>query len=559
MGPRKQTRRTIAILGAGLACLLSGTPAQAATRSADPVVVTGADVPSLVGVAPASVVAFSRSGGQWVQVPVQVDERAMVDLATVYGLAPNGVTTLTYTDPNTFTGPDPDPKLDSDDEIAMMARDAGDRYPGGVDPAGTVAGSGVEVRVADPLGGAPTYAYLYRTDGSLAPGAGKQYVSYTFDLLSGDYKSTYRRGRAGSPNGPNPENSSVVTPNYTDHFSDRWVQDGMKITTPGASGVNILDRHKNLFAPGNCGRSENTFSAEEGAFIANKSGPVRAIRSFVGANSGPWTQRTETFYDARQDIRTNLRVHTIGVIMDFFDYSPAATGMRYSNNLNQAGVTIDGVPDTVTEGSSPVEQVSGPQGGLSMYSAMDTDMTLNLTSYYLDDNTPPVTQCTGDAFAYGSSGSWVTSGIDNTDPTLGPPTHRLVADRTIYFEKPGAVYADAAARAEGVTHPLAATTGPIGGRVATRLDLRLHRGKKRNRLSGAICGTTDLAPTVVLQRRTKKGAFVRIRGLRLTLADSGCWKLDTTVPGKPGAYRVKIAEDAERTAATSRTLRIRRR
>ena len=43
-------------------------------RPADPVVLTGSDVPSLVGIAPGDLVAFRYESG-WQQIPVQVDER----------------------------------------------------------------------------------------------------------------------------------------------------------------------------------------------------------------------------------------------------------------------------------------------------------------------------------------------------------------------------------------------------------------------------------------------------------------------------------------------------
>jgi len=94
--------------------------------------------------------------------------------------------------------------------------------------------------------------------------------------------------------------------------------------------------------------------------VTSKVRPVRVIRSYLGANSGPNTQRTHIFYDRREDIVTNLRVHSIPSIMDFFDY-------------------------------------------------------------YLDDATAPVrdAQCTGDAFAYGTSGRFVTSAIPSTDPAIG--------------------------------------------------------------------------------------------------------------------------------------------
>jgi hypothetical protein len=226
-----------------------------------------------------------------------------VDLGKVYNGAANGLTQLTYTDPGTFTGPDPDPKLDADDEIAFMGFDGGAKAPAGAAPPGVVAGSGEEVRIADGLGNpAAAYVYLFRQTGGLDPGAGRSYVSYRFGLASGPYKTTYRL-------------------------------------------ADILDRHKDLFAPGTCVRSEDTFSAGEGAFVVNKSGPVRALRAYLGANSGPFTERLHVFYQRREDITTYLRVHAIPGVMDFFDYSPAATGMTYRNDLNPAGVRVDGVPD----------------------------------------------------------------------------------------------------------------------------------------------------------------------------------------------------------------------
>jgi len=97
------------------------------------------------------------------------------------------------------------------------------------------------------------------------------------------------------------------------------------------------------FGPNICGRSEDTFSAGEGAFFTNKDGPVRAIRSYLGANSGPFTQRDHIFYEQRQDITTFLRVHEIPGVMDLYDYSPAASGMYYYNDWNTEGLLVDGV------------------------------------------------------------------------------------------------------------------------------------------------------------------------------------------------------------------------
>ena len=131
---------------------------------------------------------------------------------------------------------------------------------------------------------------------------------------------------------------------------------------------------------------------------------MRAIRSYIGANSGPLTQREHVFYERREDVRTFLRVHAVPGPLDYFDYSAAAIGMTYKNTNNTAGVTIDGTPDSVTAGPLTWETVDGPQGGLSMAHTVDTDIAgLATTSYYLDDSTPAAaseTQCTGDDQAY---------------------------------------------------------------------------------------------------------------------------------------------------------------
>jgi hypothetical protein len=434
-------------------------PAGAAplNRPADPVVLTGAQLPKLTTLKPAQILGFAWTGTAWKQIPIQVDERAMLNLGTVYhGKFPTNVTVLGYTSTKTWAGKDSNKNFDSNDELAFMARDAGSAAPGSAQPFGTKAGTGVRVRITDPLSpGAEGYVYLFRKGpggGKLKPGAGAQYVQYRFKTLGGAYKTKYKFAA-----GPNPEDSLVTAPYYQHHFSDRWASDRLQVTAPGSSGVDILDRHKALFGPGVCGRSEDTFNAGEGAFITNTAGPVRAIRSYIGANSGPNTQRDHVFYDRREDIRTNLRVHAIPGIMDFFDYSPAASGMIYRNSLNPGGVTIDGNPDSPVAGVGTWEQVTGPQGSMTIVPTVSTSFTpTGVTSYYLDDSTPPVTQCTGDAFAYGSSGIWFNGAIPCTDPGTSC-TATLSANRTIYFGAPGATATQAFALSDGVAQPLVAT------------------------------------------------------------------------------------------------------
>ncbi|MBN1345806.1 MAG: hypothetical protein JXQ73_24155 [Phycisphaerae bacterium] len=425
-------------------------------RDRDPVVLLGSSLPWLTGVGVGNIVAFRYDGG-WQQIPVQIDERKVVDYSQV-NLDPNcaGHTTTAYVDPNTYTGADTDPTFDADDELVFMAKDAGDEAgPGAGEPAGVIAGTGLLLTITDPLDSATGYVYLYRTDGTLNPDAGQDYVSYAFNLLAGAYIPNYNTGH-----GPNPENSQAFSAYYRTHFSDRWICDEINVYAGGATGVDILDRHKNLYAPGGCERTEDTFSNGEGAFFVNKDGPVRALRSYLGANSGPLTQRVHRFYEQCQDVATHLRVHIIPGMMDLYDYSPAASGMTHYDNINTSGLLIDGVPDTYTYGVPQWELVTGAQGSLAISSGIDTDLLINyVINYYSDDSTPSTTQCTGDAYEYGTSGFWIGQFILNTDPLMGP-YYYLTARRTLYYEPPGATVALAALRHDQASTPLEVTTTP---------------------------------------------------------------------------------------------------
>ena len=431
-------------------------------RTSDPIVLQGSQLPALQGAAPNRVVGFRYDAG-WTQAPVQVDERKWVDFTVVYGLAPTGLVTMAYADANTFAGADTNTSFDIDDELVFMTSDVGRRAPPYASlPLGVQPTSGVEIAISDPLDGGMGYLYLFRHDGSLSPDAGKDYVHYDFHLLCGTYTNCY-----GFLSGPNPENSTVTTDVYRTHFSDRWIRDELNILTGGATGVDILDRHKNSLGPppGGCGRTEDTFSAGEGAFFANIDGPVRAIRSYMGANSGPFTQRDHLCYRERQDIHIMLRVHGgIPGPMDLYDYSEAATNMVYYNNLNTNGIVVDGMPDIVTNGSLAWEMITGTQGTLIASLTFETDIVpFTDTSYTIDDSTPPVPPCTGDSLEYGTSGPWVNiAPMPNTDPILGP-ANTLTGIRTIYYEGPNQPVTLAELRDQQARTPLTTTFLPYAG------------------------------------------------------------------------------------------------
>ena len=419
-------------------------------RTNDPVILKGANLPSFLGLSPSAIVAFRFTTGSWQQIPVQVDEMAWLDIVTPYGPyaddegypPPTGVNELFYSDAGTYTGADPDAGFDPDDELVFMAKDAGGQNTAVTNPAGVVSGTCQEVMISDPLGGVG-FVYLFQQDGSLQPGAGISYVSYTYQLSNG---GTYPVNFTFL-NAINNENSLVSTANYSWHFSAEWISDELKIAKGGAPNTDILDRHKNFYANNNCVRSETTFSEGDNAFVTNKVGPIRAIRSYMGANSGPLTQRTHLFYLGRQDILTDLRVHNIASMYDAIDYASGVNGSKYYNNFNISGVVINGAKDAVTLGDISWELFSGSKGSLVLLHRRNTNITSSeatFTSYYDDNKTKAGSKCTGDGQAWGTSGvgtkflngSVCTDPLSNGCGIASSWFRTLRAIRIVYFESP---------------------------------------------------------------------------------------------------------------------------
>jgi hypothetical protein len=491
---------TVLLVGLGLAaCTPFGSGLD---RPEEPIVMTGSQLPKLLGAAPAHVVGFAWDGTTWHQVPVQVDERDFVNPGQIlhrptasWAKLPGGspFTILAYTAPsvvtagyqvwNTYTPTDSDPTLDANDEVSFMENSAGKPAddsagsPAGVDPS-----SEQTITVTDPLSGQTGDVYLFTSPTLTGGGAGTSGVGYTFSLDSGDYRSTYHMGTgAQSPNNsttPNPEHSTVVTPNYTLDYGDRWLNDGLTTTANGATGPNLLERGRFQFAPGVCGRSEDTFdnvvpsSPYEGAFIANISGPVRAIRSILGANSGTYTASTDLFYPDRQDTVVDLRVHQIPGVMSFDDFL-TGTPLQYSDDQN-TGVPIDGHPDAIVANHPALWQmVSGDAGSIVTTRSFATDISgLVPSTYQLDQQPASPTPCTGDTTAWGQNGLAVTGpgggAIVCTDPTIygsancpaiaGQSTaNTFVASRYRLFAGPNASTSTATTFVDHIATPLQTT------------------------------------------------------------------------------------------------------
>jgi len=430
-------------------------------RHSEPLVLTGEQLGlgEQSPVVPEHAVGFRLEAGEWVQIPVQVDERHHVDWDTVKQedcrLHLRNLTSLVYSDPDTFVGPDPDTSFDSDDEIVFMLRDAGiEQYSGGAIPEGTVHQSIREVVLLDPLDDNPDtpvgYVYLFTAhkDSPLEPSAGERRIQYNFTLTKTgqngehDYKSVYVFNNNQNQGGGNPEDSSVETLYYTRHWMENWLSDGLRI----GGGEDIFLLQDFQFSPSSCGRHVDTFRKSQTAFIANKSGTLRGIRSWVGANSGSLTQRTSLMYEGREDLVTNLRVHPVHGVMDYVLLQPGVEGVTWYNGANPGGVTVDGNMDDVDTTFSPWQLLSTPSGGyLRSYSLEQdlfpgADMADVANTFYVDNREPVATEegvavhpgdwhmcCSpyiGTSEAWGVSGftlqSWV-SGLPNTCPNRALP------------------------------------------------------------------------------------------------------------------------------------------
>ena len=546
-------------------------------RDGDPVVLKGSALPGLVGTAPSDVVAFAFDGG-WQQVPVQIDERHTINVRQLYPTSVNGYVGGTslgfelnvFADEKTRSGADADPTFDNDDELVFMGKDQGAQVPSGskATPDGVVEEQGIEVKVGDPIDGGAGYVYLFRSAGKLDPAAGKKYVDYDFKLTNLSPSKTIATGY-GYLNTNNPEDSTVTTPFYRLHSTDRWMEDRMEVLAGSSTGIDILDREVAQASLTGCNRSQYTFSgnwtlgsvtrdgdSDEGTYIAVKSGPVRAIRSFMGGNSGPYVQKEHIYYEQREDSQIFLRVHPMLDLYAWTDFSDAAMGMTYRNFKNLNGVTVDGVPDTLdpatnsdfAPGQVAWEQLSGPQGSVSTVTSAETDMNpSDFGSYYLDDSTPTAgaeKQCGGDGKSYGASGFGIgvnTKSTPNTDPryaTEGFPAKNLTVNRVRYFDTPEAGAADAARDAAQVKQPLAATAATfIPGAGKAKLLLKMNKRAYPVKRGGKA--------TVVLQvSNTGDGASGKLNlcvsGPKKKLGGTGCTSKPAVARGGSASIKVKI-------------------
>ena len=368
---------------------------------ADPALDTASD--SVQGQPVNRILGYRWTGTKFEQIPFQVDEMftrylsneasgfsiySGQDQHTTYAFDREGFR-YTKSDPNdpckaipdSAVMKDPVKGLDSNDELAFMASDAGPQAPAdAIRPAGM---AGVkQIQIVDPQTGTSSYVYvmLARADGPRVD-TGEHYVHYqrdanadTFVLSESDYES-YGNAAQGvycTPDGQIVRNAdgtpkigrrrpldtaTVSTDRYRFRYDGRWLMTSLRIKPHDASdyGPDIIDRWKaRAFAqdPSSntpcCGyEEEDTHWGGSSTLLGERVGPVRAIRETWGADSGTNVIRQETFYRDEMRQKTWLRVHVIPPLDGIYaqwDFNAGKVD-RFYNSRNPAGVPIDGHND----------------------------------------------------------------------------------------------------------------------------------------------------------------------------------------------------------------------
>ncbi|MEM6782946.1 MAG: hypothetical protein AAF624_04330, partial [Bacteroidota bacterium] len=452
---RSRVGRSLAL---ALALAAASFPASAQEVDHRPVVLTGADVPALVGASVTSPVCYAFVEGAWAQCPLQIDERDMLDPASNYPSTVSdanelfgGAPQLLYTAPQDYpmagftpvVPVDSDPTFDTDDELVLMARFFGEVVSPQAPP--FAPDEVVEVLFDGRA------AYVFEPTQPLAQDAGYDFVSYTFDLLSGDFPGTYNfEGDTTLPDewaegdylAANPEYSPVETAYYKTAFEDRWIQRTLSLTDDlGDYGPDILDRVKfgtrpNTMGNNNrCSRSIWTGSARRGTLGIQKDGPIRALRWAQGFNSGGLNYIFYTMYEQFIVYKMAHQMHRSPGASMWFDLAPETSGMLHRSNLFTGTVTVDGSTDRVSDGFVDAylewDHFAGSQGSfVSVWDASTNIPNAFPHSYYEDNLTPQVKQCTGDEVAYASSGNVYIFGnnVDDANVPWTDPSSNLSID-----------------------------------------------------------------------------------------------------------------------------------
>ncbi len=357
-----------------------------------PVIVKGAQLADFLGapVNELSLWAFDVATGTWHAVPFQIDERK-----------PSG----------SYFGSH-DGLLDANDELVFMLKDLGDQAPDHqwIADAASQKYPRCELSLSGAAGYENRYLYLYRAPTPAAP----PYMAFH----------------------PTPAPGTIASDQYTVGFGPNGLPNKLVIpASAGGSGQDLLDRLKiRIVAQVKGFSGYTTVQINENSILVQgiklRVGPVRIIRDLIfklsvnlgslGSIAPPDTFYFPIFFypysmgiqadsvDLKDVQDLNIKIQAVRYSMDF---SPAASGMTFSNPHN-AAVPVDGQPDTVTPDMSAgltYQMVTGSQG--TVISVLEVPDVGNQRQLYYWENitgsTEDGTRDTGDSLSYADAGFWI--------------------------------------------------------------------------------------------------------------------------------------------------------
>jgi hypothetical protein len=346
---------------------LAPTPPSLA-RQHDPVVITGGLLSDLTGTPLHDVFVYAYRGTALAQIPFQIDER---DGSGTYVPVEDG-------------------HLDDNDELVFMAMDGG----GWVDNPSLDVGSAsitptYVITLTDPLSNTYAWAYVFHS-GDITYSVTADYVSY------------------------DDGNDRVVSPGrYSFGFSTTHAF--RNYLTLGDSSVDLLDRDKLRVAgmitifPVSADEED---VAKRGVHAID--GPVRVTRVSTAAleveMAGTLVTSTATLFAYRSLAVQLAPIEIPGGLVQItyqrtsMDWNERAVGMVYYDANNPAGVTVDGITDTIiTTPPTRWTQVTGVTGTVVNVSQIPSGLGGTQSTYYKDDADFDAGD-TGDRRSYGDAG-----------------------------------------------------------------------------------------------------------------------------------------------------------
>ena len=369
-------------------------------RPYEPVILTGKEFPDFSNntATLSQLFLYKYSAGTWTQIPFQFDE-----------VEPDSLTPANSTYFRRGDG-----KLDDQDELVFMTRDAGDKAPTNAwinDPS-ALTSQRYEIELSDPVNANKGYVYLFRsTTLSVAPTV-KDYVTYVAPPSTGSGKDVIRGQSYEEGHLDNGLNNSLLVP-----------------VSENGSGTNFLDRLKLRFQI-NVG-IPLTFTEDNFILLGLtiRDGRTRLIRelreriSLFGTNIDfPILVR---YYGYSTVLGTTLNLTSlpstvrVTLLRQSVDFAATVNGAKWYNQNVTTAITINGTAGNLnaTQGAVVAEpnlnwyMMSSAHGSYLNIFSLPSNLGTTRRFYFHDaaSGSNDGTDDSGDNKSYGDSGFLATA------------------------------------------------------------------------------------------------------------------------------------------------------